>query len=136
MQNTLKLSNMKKIFTFIFSMGLLTAAFAQDGHRRDNNRDNVIVNPSYGYQSGNHDRGANRSYGTTPFKNSNAWDSQLTRDHDSKGGKDFRFNDDRRDWSYRDRHDDRIFQKHMRNRHSRKHYTASNGFQISIGIGR
>jgi hypothetical protein len=127
---------MKKIFTLIFSMGLLTAAFAQDGHRRDNNRDNGSANPSYGYQSDNHDRATNKSYGTTPFMNSNTWDSQLTRDRDSRDGKDFRFNDDRRDWSYGDRHDDFRSQRHMRNKHSRKYHTASTGFQISFGFGR
>lgn len=126
---------MKKIFTLIFSMGLLTAAFAQDGHRHDDNRDNGIVNPSYGYQ-GDHDRGTNKSYRTTPFMNSNTWDSQLTRDRDLRGDNDFRFNDDRRDWSYRDRHDDFRTQRHMRNKYSRKHYMTSTGFQLSFGFGR
>ena len=126
---------MKKIFTLIFSMGLLTAAFAQDGHRRDNNRADGVVNPSYGNKSDNKDRGAGKSYATTPFMKSNAWDSQLTRGYDSKDGKDFRFNDDKKDGSYGDRHDDSRPQKYMRNKHSRKYHAASTGFQLSIGFG-
>ena len=117
-------------------MGLLTAAFAQGGHQRDNKRENRVASPSYGYQTGKQDRATNKSYGTTPFIKSNTWDSQLTRDNDSKHVKEFRLNDDRKDWSLGDRHDESRFQRDKQNKHSRRPHRTNTGFQISFAFGR
>jgi len=67
---------MKKIFTLIFSLGLLTAAFAQGGHRhQDYNSSNSSGNQSW-YQGDQKKYGNGQGYQASPYSNPDNWNYQ------------------------------------------------------------
>jgi len=77
---------MKKIFTLIFSLGLLTAAFAQDGHRGGDARGNgSSQSHSFTYQNGQPSSNNNRDYRSAPYDHSKTWNSQSQRGRDDDG---------------------------------------------------
>jgi len=108
---------MKTIFTLLFSLGLLTTAFAQDGrHHRD-----FSQSPSYGYQG----YGNNPMYQAIPYANGDDWYNNRREEDrfdrwNSYGDGDnlrrrFRDRDDDHDRMERWHHDyDRHWRRHRR----------------------
>ncbi|HEY1869729.1 MAG TPA: hypothetical protein VGG71_01655 [Chitinophagaceae bacterium] len=68
---------MKKIFTLVFSLGLLTAAFAQNGqHQGNENRNGNSDKQSYAYQGDHHKYSNDQGHQTSPYSNSDNWNYQ------------------------------------------------------------
>jgi len=125
---------MKKIFTLIFSMGLLTAAFAQGGrHHSDDNSNGGFQNQSYGYQD-HHRNGNDQTYQTSPYSNQDNWGNDR-RDGDRYNNDQTRGNryGDRKDgWSqgggYRDNFDRRMYRHFHEPQWKRSRVRISFGF--------
>jgi hypothetical protein len=121
---------MKKIFTLIFSLGLLTTAFAQSGYRQQNrNKGNVYQQSQYSHDS-RHDNNNINSYG-----GNQQWNNNDKRDqHDQ-----YAYNQNDRDRNYRDR--DQSFSPKYKN--ARRGYNYDEPYQpvrvpllqIIFGIG-
>ena len=130
---------MKKIFTLIFSLGLLTAAFAQGGnHQRDYKSNAGSGNQSW-YQTGQKNYGSDQGYKTSNYGSDN-WNYRSTDDRKDKDGygKEVESHDDfgSRDHmkSDNDRFDDKRFSKGMNKRRSET-YRRKSGLQISFNFG-
>jgi hypothetical protein len=131
---------MKKIFTLIFSLGLLTAAFAQGGHRhQDHNSSNNSGNQSW--SRGDQKKYANdQGYQASPYSNSDNWNYQSgdRRDEHRYGNEvnrdDFGKKDNMRGSFDNRRYNDRRFYKGMNNRHAQT-YKRKPGLQIIFGFG-
>jgi hypothetical protein len=132
---------MKKIFTLIFSLGLLTAAFAQGGHRhRDYNSNNGSGNQSW-YQGNQQKYGNDQRYQTTPYSNSDNWTYQSNdRRNEQRYGNEvnnrdgFGNRDNMRGSFDNSRFNDSRFYDGMNNRHSET-YRRKPGLQIFFGFG-
>jgi hypothetical protein len=132
---------MKKIFTLIFSLGLLTAAFAQGGHRhQDYNSSNISGNQSWS-RGDQKKQGNDPGYQASPYSNSDNWDYQsMDRRNEHRYGNDvdnrdaFGDRDDMRGRFDNSRFHDRRFYKEMNNRHSQTH-RREQGLQIFFGFG-
>ncbi|MFI5188184.1 MAG: hypothetical protein ACHQF0_15740 [Chitinophagales bacterium] len=131
---------MKKIFTLIFSLGLLTTAFAQGGHRHpDSNSNNSWGNQS-SYQHDQQKNGNNQGYQAAPYSNSDNWNYQSNnrRDDNRYGNKvnnrdGFEGRDDMRGSFDNSRFNDGRFYKGMNNRHSET-CRIKPGLQIFFGF--
>lgn len=131
---------MKKIFTLVFSLGLLTAAFAQGGHdSRNYNSTNGSGNQSWrqgdqqGYKNG-------QAYQAAPYSKSDNWNDQSNDqrnehryDNDINHRDNF-WNKDERRGSLGSRFNDSRFYKGMNYRHSEAHKRKP-GLQISLSFG-
>jgi len=137
-QTTIKFNKMKKIFTLIFSLGLLTAAFAQDGHH-DRNYNSSIVSGNQSWYQGDQ-KNNDHHYQAAPYSKSDSWNYQSTNErrdkygygnevdsrHDLEGKDDMRGNDRQ--------FDDRRFSKGM-NKHHSETYRRKSRLQISFDFG-
>jgi len=131
---------MKKIFTLIFSLGLLTAAFAQGGHRDRNYNSTISSGNQPWIQSGQKNYNKDQQYQATPYSNTDNWNYQSTNDRRDEDGygkkvnsrKDFDGRDDMRGDDHR--FDDSRFSKGMNKRYSET-YRRKPGLQISFGFG-
>lgn len=112
----IKHAKMKKIFTLIVSLGLLTAAFAQDGKHSSNSTPNHY-NQSYKNQGDN--KKYNNDQGKWQDKNSNSWSFQSTdrrnddhydNGHSSKN--EYAKRDDVKGWSDNGRFDRKVPNQH------------------------
>jgi len=132
---------MKKIFTLIFSLGLLTAAFAQGGHRhQDYNSSNSSGNQS-GYQGDQKKYGNGQGYQASPYSNPDNWNYQSKdRKNEHRYGDEvnnrngFGDRDDMKGSFDNSRFHDRRFYKGMNKRHSQT-YGRKPGLQIIFGSG-
>jgi hypothetical protein len=119
---------MKKIFTLIFSMGLLTLAFAQGGrHHRDYNSNGGFQSQSYGYQD-HQPYGNGQIYQVSPYYNQDNWGNER-RDgdrYDNDGDR-----NDMRGWSY-DRGYGDNFDRRMYHHFHEQHWRRS---RVSISFG-
>jgi hypothetical protein len=130
---------MKKIFTLIFSLGLLTAAFAQGGHHQRDYNSNIGSGNQSWSQNDQKNFEDDQRYQATPYSNSNDWNYQSKDQKDQYGyGKEVKTHDDfgGRDHmkSDNDRFDDKRFSKGMNKRHSET-YRRKSGLQISFDFG-
>jgi hypothetical protein len=132
---------MKKIFTLVFSLGLLTAAFAQGGHRQqDYNSNNGSVKQSW-YQGDQQKFRNDQSYQAKPNSTSDNWNYQSNdRGKDQHFGNQVNDRDgfgDKKGMGRsfdKDRFNDRRFHKRMNNRYSET-YRSKPGLEISLSFG-
>jgi len=131
---------MKKIFTLIFSLGLLTAAFAQGGHhRQDYNSTNSSGNQSW-YPGDQKKYGNDQGYQAAPYSNSDNWNYQsMDRRNERRYGKEesnrdgFGNRDDMRGSFENRRFSDRFYKR--MNKHHSQPYRRQQGLQIFLGLG-
>jgi hypothetical protein len=95
---------MKKIFTLVFSLGLLTSAFAQSEHRQQRqNQGNTYQSSQYS----RNDRQDNKGSNTYSYDKNSQWDNNhdrfaYNRNNDKFGrDKNFRDRDERFDSRYK-----------------------------------
>ena len=132
---------MKKIFTLIFSLGLLTAAFAQGGHRqREYNSSHGSGNQTT-YQGDHQKYGTYQGQQTMPYSNSDNWNYQSNdRTNEHRYGKEvnnldgFGDRDDMRRRSGNSGFNDKRFSKGINKRHSET-YKRKPGLQIFFALG-
>ena len=127
---------MKKIFTLVFSLGLLTAAFAQGGQHDRNYNSNIALGNQSWYQGDRQNHMNDQQYHATPYSNSDNWKYQSNDRIDEHGygnvvytRDDFKDRDDMRRGS-----DVRRFDKGMHTRYS-KIIKRKPGLQISFSFG-
>jgi len=121
---------MKKIFTLVFSLGLLTSAFAQSGHRRQ------IQNPGNTYQSSQYSRGNsqyNNSSNTYSYGRNTQWNENDNLDQFAYNRGNDKFD---RDKNFRGQ-DEQFDSKYIRERRD-YHYQPVRVplLQIFFGIAR
>jgi len=131
---------MKKFFTLVFSLGLLTAAFAQDGHHRDYNSRSGAGNQSW-VQGDQKKYGNDQEYKFTPYSSSDNWKYQSNdgrNEHYSgnvvhkRAG--FRDRDDMRGNFDNSILNDKRFYNGVKNHHSES-YRKKTGLQIFLSFG-
>ena len=121
---------MKKIFTLVFSLGLLTSVFAQSGHRQQNKNSGNTYQSSRYSPGGRYDNSSNTySYGGNSQwnKNDNRGQFAYNRDNDKSA----------RDRNFRDP-DERFDSKYKRERRDVGYYSQTVRIpllQIILGIG-
>jgi hypothetical protein len=137
---TIKFNKMKKFFTLVFSLCLLTVAFAQDGHHRDYNSNRGSGNQSW-VQGDQKKYWTDQDYKTTPYSNSDNWKYQSNdgRNEHYSGNvvnkrDGFGDRDDMRGNFDNSRFNGKRFDKGMNNRHA-KTYRKKPGLQIVFGFG-
>ena len=122
---------MKKIFTLVFSLGLLTSAFAQSEHRQQRQ------NQGNTYQSSQYSRGNgqdNNSSNTYSYGGNSQWNKNDNHDQFAYNRDNNRFG---RDKNFRD-HDEHFDSKYKRERRDYDYYAQPVRiplFQIIFGIG-
>jgi hypothetical protein len=122
---------MKKIFTLVFSLGLLTSAFAQSEHRQQRQ------NQGNTYQSSQYSRGNgqdNKSSNTYSYGGNSQWNKNDNHDQFAYNRDNNRFG---RDKNFRD-HDQRFDSKYKRERSDYDYYAQPVRvplLQIIFGIG-
>jgi len=127
---------MKKIFTLVFSVCLLTVAFGQDGHSNgDYSSRNGQANQSW-YQGDRQNHTNDQRYQATPYSNSDNWKYQSNdqiNEHgygnEVKNRDDFRNRDD-----MRSRFDGRRFDRGRYSRYSKTNKKKP-GLQIFFSFG-
>jgi len=127
---------MKKIFTLIFSLGLLTAAFAQGGHRnRDYNSNSSSGNQSW-VQGDQKQYGNDQERKIIPYSNSDDWKYQPNdrRNGNEENRDGFGDTDDMRWRSDNSRFEEKRFSKGINNRHFET-YRRKPALQIFFGFG-
>ena len=125
---------MKKIFTLVFSLGLLTSAFAQSEHRQQRQNQGTTYQSSQ--YSGNN-RQDNKGSNTYSYDRNSQWKNKDSRDqHDQYA---YNRNNDKfgRDGSFRDQ-DEHFGSRYKRERRGYDYYAQPVRiplFQIFFGIG-
>jgi hypothetical protein len=132
---TLKITIMKKLFTLLFSVGLVTAVFAQSGDRhRNDSRSNDNRDPSSPYSNNNNNQSGypgqyskEDSYDGNPQWNERGNDNQFARSRERQA---------------RQRYEMMMMRSRERYNHQRRHdnyspYAPAGKavLQIRIGIG-
>jgi hypothetical protein len=130
---TIKLNKMKKFFTLVISLGLLTAAFAQDGHHRDYNSNSGSGNQSW-VQGNQKKYGTDHEYGSIPYSNSRDWNSNDRRSGNEVNKRDGFDRDDMRGSFDNSRLNGKRIYKEVNNPHS-KTYRRKPGLQIFFRFG-
>ena len=115
---------MKKIFTLIFSLGMLTAAFAQEGGRHQRDYNVGSQNQSYGYKDHK-----DQTYQANPYSNHDNWGN-------NRGNESQRYDsrDDMRRWRDVREYNDNTFSKERYN-HRAKHLRRQS-IRLSFRFGK
>ncbi|HEY5406421.1 MAG TPA: hypothetical protein VIJ92_05010 [Ginsengibacter sp.] len=123
---------MKKIFTLVFSLGLLTSAFAQSGHRQQNqNTGNTHQQSQYSHDNSQYNNGAN----TYSYSQNSQWNKNDSHDQYASNRDNDKFSRDRNFGGSHERFDSR-YQKEKRNYDFHPRPVRVPLLQIILGIGK
>ena len=123
---------MKKIFTLVFSLGLLTSVFAQSGNRRQNQNTGDSHQPSQYSQDKSYDKNSSNTYS---YSQNSQWNKNDSHDQYAINRSDGKFDSDKK-FGDRDEHFDKRNREEKRDYDYRPQQVRVPLLQIILGIGR